>query len=124
MTKLDQTGSIAITNNAIDRPTTLKRTISTTVLVQDSNTVVIGGLIDDSLSLTEYKVPCIGDVPGMGWLFKSRAKNREKTNLFVFMTPHVISHPQEGEAIYRSKQDQMDRIRKKAESDSPESIKD
>ena len=124
VTKLDQTGSIAITNDAFNRPTTLKRTISTTVLVQDSNTVVIGGLIDDSLSLTEYKVPCIGDFPGMGWLFKSRAKNREKTNLFVFMTPHVISHPQEGEAIYRSKQDQMDRIRKKAESDNPESIKD
>ena len=123
VTKLDQTGSIAITN-ATDRPTTLKRTISTTVLVQDNNTVVIGGLIDDSLSLTEYKIPCIGDVPGMGWLFKSRSKNREKTNLFVFMTPHVIGHPQEGEAIYRSKQDQMDRIRKKAESDSPESVKD
>ena len=90
VTKLDQTGSIAITNDAFNRPTTLKRTISKTVLVQDSNTVVIGGLIDDSLSLTEYKVPCIGDFPGMGWLFKSRAKNREKTNLFVFMTPHVI----------------------------------
>ena len=123
VTKLDQTGSTTITNG-IDRPTTLKRTITTTVLVQDSNTVVIGGLIDDSLSFTEYKVPCIGDVPGMGWLFKSRTKNREKTNLFVFMTPHVISHPQEGESIYRSKQDQMDRIRKKAESDSPESVKD
>ena len=90
VTKLDQTGSITITNDAFNRPTTLKRTISKTVLVQDSNTVVIGGLIDDSLSLTEYKVPCIGDFPGMGWLFKSRAKNREKTNLFVFMTPHVI----------------------------------
>ncbi|MBI5592252.1 MAG: type II secretion system secretin GspD [Deltaproteobacteria bacterium] len=124
VTKLDQTGSIAITNDTLNRPTTLKRTITTTVLVQDANTVVIGGLIDDSLSMTEYKVPCIGDVPGLGWLFKSRAKNREKTNLFVFMTPHVVSQPQEGEAIYRSKQDQMDRIRKKAESDSPESIKD
>ena len=122
VTKLDETLSSTKTVN--ERPTTLKRTITTTVLVQDNNTVVIGGLIDDSLSLTEYKVPCIGDVPGMGWLFKSRAKNREKTNLFVFMTPHVISHPQESEAIYRSKQEQMDRIRKKAESDSPESVKD
>ena len=122
VTKLDETLSSTRTVN--ERPTTLKRTITTTVLVQDNNTVVIGGLIDDSLSLTEYKVPCIGDVPGMGWLFKSRAKNREKTNLFVFMTPHVISHPQESEAIYRSKQEQMDRIRKKAESDSPESAKD
>lgn len=122
VTKLDET--LSATRTVTERPTTLKRTITTTVLVQDNNTVVIGGLIDDSLSLTEYKVPCIGDIPGMGWFFKSRAKNREKTNLFVFMTPHVISHPQESEAIYRSKQEQMDRIRKKAESDSPESVKD
>jgi len=123
VTKLDETvGTVVSTLN--NRPTTLKRTITTTVLVQDNNTVVIGGLIDDSLSVTEYKVPCIGDVPGLGWLFKTLAKNREKTNLFVFMTPHVVSHPQEGEAIYRSKQDQMDRIRKKVESDSPESVKD
>jgi general secretion pathway protein D len=122
VTKLDET--VLSTRTVNERPTTLKRTITTTVLVQDNNTVVIGGLIDDSLSLTEYKVPCIGDVPGMGWLFKSRAKNREKTNLFVFMSPHVISHPQESEAIYRSKQEQMERIRKKAESDSPESAKD
>ena len=121
VTKLDQTNSTAITAAIGDRPTTFKRTISTTVLVQDGNTVVIGGLIDDSLSLTEYKVPCIGDVPGMGWLFKSRTKNREKTNLFVFMTPHVVAHPKEGEAIYRSKEEQMDRIRKKVESDNPES---
>jgi general secretion pathway protein D len=123
VTKLDQSGAtVAAAIN--ERPTTLKRTITTTVLVQDNNTVVIGGLIGDDLSLTEYKVPCIGDIPGLGWLFKTRSKNREKTNLFVFMTPHVVSHPQESEVIYRSKQDQMDLIRKKAESDSPESIKD
>jgi general secretion pathway protein D len=63
---------------------------STPYLVQDNNTVVIGGLIGDDLSLTEYKVPCIGDIPGLGWLFKFRSKNREKTNLFVFMMPHVL----------------------------------
>ncbi len=123
VTKLDETAS-SVRSNLNERPTTLKRTITTTVLVLDNNTVVIGGLIDDSLSLTEYKVPCIGDIPLLGWLFKSRSKNREKTNLFVFITPHVINQAQESEAIYRSKQEQMDRIRKKAESDSPESIKD
>ena len=88
VTKLDQTGSNVITNNFTDRPTTLKRTISTTVLVQDSNTVVIGGLIDDSLSLTEYKVPCIGDIPVLGWLFKSRVEKPGKNqSLRVYDAP-------------------------------------
>jgi general secretion pathway protein D len=121
VTKLDQTNTNAITETA-ERPTTFKRTINTTVLVNDGNTVVIGGLIDDSLTVSEYKVPCIGDVPGLGWLFKSRSKSREKTNLFVFMTPHVVGRSEEGDAIYRSKQEQMDRIRKKVESDNPESV--
>jgi general secretion pathway protein D len=121
VTKLDQTNSTALTKTD-DRPTTLKRTINTTVLVHDGNTVVIGGLIDDSLTVSEYKVPCIGDVPGLGWLFKSRSKNREKTNLFVFMTPRVVGRPEEGASIYRSKQEQMDRIRKKVEDDNPESV--
>jgi general secretion pathway protein D len=60
------------------RPTTLKRTINTTVIVKDKNTVVIGGLIDDSFSNTEYRVPCLGDIPVLGWAFKSMSKSSEK----------------------------------------------
>ena len=123
VTKLDETAA-SVRSNINDRPTTLKRTITTTVLVLDNNTVVIGGLIDDSLSVTEYKVPCIGDVPLLGWLFKTRAKNREKTNLYVFITPHVINQAHESESISHSKQEQMEQIRKKAETDNPESVKD
>ena len=59
-----------------DRPTTLKRTIDTTVIVKDKSTVVIGGLIDDSFSEIEYKVPCLGDIPFFGYLFKSTIKGR------------------------------------------------
>lgn len=93
------------------RPTTLKRTIETTVIVNDKSTIVIGGLIDDSFSRTEYKVPCLGDIPLIGWLFKSRYKGREKTNLFVFLTPHVIENPAEAKEIYRSKKDYIDKIK-------------
>ena len=93
------------------RPTTLKRTIETTVIVNDKNTIVIGGLIDDSFSRTEYKVPCLGDIPLTGWLFKSRYKGREKTNLFVFLTPHVIESPAEAKEIYRKKKDQIDKVK-------------
>jgi general secretion pathway protein D len=112
VSKLD----LAATTGANERPTTLKRTINTTVVVQDKNTIALGGLIDDSFSTTEYKVPCLGDMPGLGWLFKSMSKGREKTNLFVFLTPHVIENPAEAEEIYRKKKDHIDTIEKEDDS--------
>ncbi len=93
------------------RPTTLKRTVETTVMVKDSGTVVIGGLIDDNFSQTEYKVPCLGDIPGLGWLFKTRSKGNEKSNLFIFITPKVIQNPGEASTIYESKKNQIDDMR-------------
>ncbi len=92
------------------RPTTLKRTIDTTVLVKDKGTVVIGGLIGGKTDKTEYKVPCLGDIPGLGLLFSSVAKENIKTNLFVFITPHVIKNPAEAKAIYKIKKEQIDNI--------------
>lgn len=92
------------------RPTTLKRTVDTTVLVNDGHTVVIGGLIDDSLSVTDYSVPCLGSIPLLKYLFKSEAKARERTNLLVFLTPHVIQNPDEAKAIYEKKKDYMDSL--------------
>jgi general secretion pathway protein D len=106
VTKLDT----ALTSG--DRPTTLKRTFDTTVIVNDKNTVVIGGLIDDSLSTTEYKIPCLGDIPGAGWLFKSLSNSREKTNLFVFLTPHVVQSPLEAKQMFDKKREEIERIEK------------
>ncbi|MGB2928825.1 MAG: type II secretion system secretin GspD [Desulfobacterales bacterium] len=104
-TKLDE---LASTSN--ERPTTLKRTIENTVIVKDKNTVVIGGLIDDSFSRTEYKVPCLGDIPLLNFLFKSTSSAGDKTNLFVFIAPHVIKNPAEAKEVYQKKKDQIDQI--------------
>jgi len=104
-TKLDE---LASTVN--ERPTTLKRTIETTVIVKDKSTLVIGGLIDDSFTKTEYKVPCLGDIPLLNFLFKSTSRAGDKTNLFVFITPHVVKHPTEAEEIYQKKKDQIEQI--------------
>ncbi len=93
------------------RPTTLKRTIDTTVIVKDKNTVVIGGLIDDSFSNIEYMVPCLGNIPVLGWAFKSMSKSNDKTNLFIFLTPHVIKNPAEADMVYKKKKDQIDKIK-------------
>ncbi len=94
------------------RPTTLKRTIDTTVIVDDNSTIVIGGLIDDSFSKTEYKVPILGDIPLLGWLFKSRKTQREKTNLFVFLTPHVINNKADAQKIYNRKKEKISEVEK------------
>lgn len=93
------------------RPTTLKRTINTTVIVHDKNTVVIGGLIDDSFSNIEYKTPCIGDIPGFGNLFSSTGKAEEKTNLYVFLKPYVIQSPDEAKTVYQDKKEKIERIK-------------
>ncbi len=92
------------------QPTTLKRTVDTTVVVDDKNTVVIGGLIDDALSSTNYRVPCLGSIPVVGWLFRSVGKGKEETNLYIFLTPHVLEDAQEGNKIYEEKMFQMDRL--------------
>ena len=106
ITKLDE-----LATTSPDRPTTLKRTIETTVIVNDQNTIVLGGLIDDSFSRTENKIPCLGDIPLLGWFFKSVSESREKTNLFIFLTPHVIENEEEAAAIYNKKKGPMDKKR-------------
>lgn len=71
-------------------PTTRKRGIKSTIHLLDGQTAVIGGLLDDTLSFNEQKVPGLGDIPVLGWLFKARGKEVKRTNLFVFITPRVI----------------------------------
>jgi general secretion pathway protein D len=94
-----------------DRPETFKRLAQTTVIVKDANTVVIGGLIDDDTAIVETKVPCLGDIPGVGWLFKTNQKILKKTNLFIFLTPHIIQNPVEAKDVYHDKKEQIERIR-------------
>lgn len=90
-----------------DRPSTLKRTAETTVVVKDTHTLVIGGLISDQISSGTSGVPCLADIPGLGWLFKSYQRTTAKTNLFIFITPHVIETPEEAEKISGQRQIDM-----------------
>jgi general secretion pathway protein D len=92
-------------------PVTQKRTVDTTVIVKDNQTVVIGGLIDDSVTENETKVPVLGDIPILGWLFKTRRVESEKTNLYIFLTPRVIKNPAEATGILRQKREQFDTIK-------------
>ncbi|MBF0376615.1 MAG: type II secretion system secretin GspD [Desulfamplus sp.] len=107
ITKLD-----SVTQNNNDRPTTLKRQIQTTLIVEDGNTVVIGGLIDESLSESQQSLPCLGDIPGVGYLFKTVSKGADRTNLYVFLTPKVVKNPLEAQKIYQDKKEDIDTIKR------------
>jgi len=107
-----------------NRPTTLKRTVDTTAIVKDGNTVVLGGLIDDSESVSVIKVPCLGDIPGFGMLFSTRSTGFGKSNLYIFLTPRVIQNPVEASKVSTHKREQIDHVPKKIDlfhrkSDTP-----
>lgn len=66
------------------------RSIKTNIVVHSGDTAVLGGLIRDEETVDETKIPILGDIPILGWLFKSRAVNKTKINLVVFITPRII----------------------------------
>ena len=69
---------------------TNKRSLDTTVLVEDGQTLVLGGLIQDKVTKGEFKVPLLGDIPILGWLFRYETRKSNKTNLIVFIRPAVL----------------------------------
>ena len=97
-------------NDSSGTPTTLKRSANTTVVMHDRETVVIGGIIGQDVSSGEYKVPLLGDIPFLGWLFKTHTEFEEKTNLFIFITPHIVENPAELASVYYQKRDVMEYV--------------
>jgi general secretion pathway protein D len=111
--EVTQLDDLATTSS--DRPTTFKRTIDTTVIVKDNETVVIGGLIDDRMTATSYGVPCLGDLPVLGWMFRTDSDALEKTNLFVFLTPRVVANPAEAQALFEMKKKEIEEAERNQE---------
>jgi general secretion pathway protein D len=95
-----ETSSVkAGTETAANGPTTSKRTIESTVLVDDGSIVVLGGLLQDKYSGNDGKVPGLGDVPLFGNLFKTDSRSRSKTNLMVFLRPVVVRDSQTSDRL-------------------------
>ncbi|ABQ24895.1 type II secretion system secretin GspD [Geotalea uraniireducens] len=74
---------------------TTKRSAKTSVAVKDKDTMVIGGLIQDREQETVNKIPLLGDIPFLGWLFKFKNTTRQKTNLLIVLTPRIVRGAQE-----------------------------
>ena len=82
-------GDVA-TGTANAGPTTNKRSIESTIVVDDGQIIVLGGLIEDNYTTNRSKVPLLGDIPFLGALFRSEHRERKRTNLMVFLRPVVM----------------------------------
>ena len=88
---------------------TNKRQISTTVLANDGEVIVLGGLIQDDEEINLAKVPLLGDVPIIGGLFRSKGKSRVRTNLMVFLRPTIIRNGRDANALTEQRLEQIRR---------------
>ena len=86
---------------------TNKRSIESSVLVEDGSIVVLGGLLQDDTSSSQEKVPGFGDIPILGNLFKAETRSRKKTNLMVFLRPVVVRDGAATEALSLGRYEQM-----------------
>jgi general secretion pathway protein D len=87
-------------------PTTNKSLVQNKVLVRDGNTAVIAGLIRDSAKRERTQTPLLGDLPVVGWAFRSKADTREKRNMVVLVTPHIIKDGTDFERVTQYKMNQ------------------
>lgn len=85
-------------------PTITKRSTKTAVVVKDNQIVVIGGLMQETDEENITKVPLLGDIPLLGYLFKNKSVSKKKTNLLVFLNPHIIKEAERLAQITSSKQ--------------------
>ncbi len=100
---------------------TNKRSASTTVVVKDRQTMVIGGLIRDNVVSSTSKVPLLGDIPLLGWLFKYKTTSVEKTNLMIFITPYIIKNEEEASDLTLRKNQTLEQFRKEYHIEKKES---
>lgn len=110
--------------NSINSPSGLitnKRSIESSVLVEDGAIVVLGGLLQDEYSGNQEKVPVVGDVPVFGNLFRSETRSRRKTNLMVFLRPVVVRDAAQSDELSLDRYDLM-RLKQEAAQPLPSAV--
>lgn len=86
---------------------TNKRSVKTTVMVDDGKVLVLGGLIDDQLNESTQKVPLLGDIPLLGWLFRYQSTKKVKQDLMVFLHPRILRDENQSMALASDKYNYM-----------------
>ncbi|TMG77296.1 MAG: type II secretion system protein GspD, partial [Betaproteobacteria bacterium] len=104
-----EVSSVQDTNNAAGIITNM-RAIETNVLVDDGAIVVLGGLVQDTLTNTTDKVPVLGDLPLIGQLFRFETRRQQKTNLMVFLRPYIVRDESDARSLAVDRYDSMRRL--------------
>jgi general secretion pathway protein D len=95
-------------SNTVNSPVIDKRSADTVVVTPSDQTVVIGGLISTQVIDQENKVPLLGDIPILGYAFKRNIKKNQKTELLIFLTPHVVADPKELAGMAKDEQSKLE----------------
>jgi general secretion pathway protein D len=109
------------TTNATTNPSGpefTKRSIQSTVLADNGEIIVLGGLMQDNYQVSNSKVPLLGDIPWLGQLFRSEQKTREKTNLMVFLRPVIINDRDTAQAVTSNRYDYIQGVQGAYRSDN------
>jgi general secretion pathway protein D len=101
---------IKLKSNVDNTPTTFKRTADTTVIVKNNETVVIGGIIGQDSTESNTRVPLLGDIPLLGWLFRTDSTLKTQTNMFIFITPRIIRNPGDLATVTMKKENQLGEV--------------
>jgi general secretion pathway protein D len=104
-------------------PTTTKRSMETTTIAKDQQTIVIGGLVRDDLVLNEKKIPFLGDIPLIGWFFKSQSRASVKLNLLVFLTPTIVNDETDMVELNARKAAELGTLQRESRIEEPTRIK-
>ncbi|RDK01922.1 type II secretion system secretin GspD [Paraburkholderia lacunae] len=99
-------------------PQFTKRSIQSTVLADNGEIIVLGGLMQDNYQVSNSKVPLLGDIPWLGQLFRSEQKTRNKTNLMVFLRPVIISDRDTAQAVTSNRYDYIQGVQGAYRSDN------
>ncbi len=103
---------------------TFERRAQTTVTVKNKQNIIIGGLIRDDSQENISKVPLLGDIPLLGWLFKSKETVAVKNNLLIFLTPHIINSDEDMETLTKRRREDMRKMRGREDMTGGEENKD
>ncbi len=95
-----------VPNRSSPNPDINEKLLQTNLVVPDGDTAVLGGLVNEQTSKSVTKIPLLGDIPILGWLFRSTGKTVDKTNLMLFITPKILRNPAHQKALLK---DQMDK---------------
>lgn len=104
-------------------PTTTKRSMETIAIAHDQQTLVVGGLVRDNIVINVQKVPLLGDIPLLGWLFKTESKQTEKLSLLVFLTPHIIKDEVDMVEFNTQKATEVERLQRENTITDPTGVK-